>query len=150
MNKAQQLLQRMALNKENADAISQYWLSLFPEFQALEQRQIVQWTNMYDFDTVVFGLDKAMQQHNKRLQAVEEQTPNVVAMVKLDIVKYASGVMKRHVEDAKDKAKPKVVNEGITEQEQADNAHDEALMRKARLRHGSNAGLGGGFDVREI
>lgn len=97
MNNAQLLLDRIKQQAEDAQALQQYWLSLFPEFGDISARQVRVWTTMYSFDEVIFGLEKALVQLNKRTQAWEEggDPATVQPMVKLDLIKYASGVMAR-------------------------------------------------------
>jgi hypothetical protein len=102
-SKAAALLARIKLQQEEVGALTVLWGETFPQFNAPDTRQFKVWLNIYDFDTVVLGIDKTLNWYNKVVQAeataaVGDET--VAAKAKLanidttQIVRYASGCMK--------------------------------------------------------
>jgi hypothetical protein len=99
----------MAEQKEQVAALTKLWEELFPEFTQPGTRQFKVWLNRYDFEAVVAGLEKALQQEQRREQRYEEDQRNCIVgtacgtgpyipaapkpMTCEEIVKYASGVM---------------------------------------------------------
>jgi hypothetical protein len=118
---AKALLARLQQQREETAAIQAYWSDTFPTFPELPASQVRVWTNLYDFETVVYGIDVALQQQSRRAQAVAERKQGAAVMKMLDVIKYASGVMKRH------------------EAEPGDRADDQHTTKTE-----------GGFDVREV
>jgi len=93
----QQLIARLEEQSQQIDALQKLWKQLFPEFAPPASRQFRTWLNIpYDFDTVVHGLEKAMQFLNKRILEKQEAT---MPVTQDDIVRYASGCMKKHKAD---------------------------------------------------
>jgi hypothetical protein len=103
-SKAAALLACIKQQKEEVDALTVLWGETFPQFNAPDTRQFKVWLNIYDFDTVVLGIEKTLNWYNKIVQAeatavVGDET--VAAKAKLasidttQIVKYASGCMKK-------------------------------------------------------
>jgi hypothetical protein len=87
--KAQELLVRIAKQKEDVSALQALWAVTFPEFETLDTRQAQVWLKLYQFDTVVEGIETTNIKFSKR-QHTEECLP----MDREDAIKYASGVMK--------------------------------------------------------
>jgi hypothetical protein len=91
-----ELLAKLAEQNEQIKALNTLWAELYPEFQPPSVRQFKVWLNMpYDFETVVYGLEKAMQQLNKRGIAVEQRADGALPMTVEDVIQYASGCMKK-------------------------------------------------------
>lgn len=95
----QQLLARLEEQRQQIDALLKLWKQLFPEFLQPDVRQFKVWLNLYDFEIVVYGLQKAMQFLNRRiLEKADAKMP-----VELDdILRYASGCMKKHAQESSD------------------------------------------------
>lgn len=85
MSNAQELLARLKQQKEEIEALQQYWGEYFPD--SLTNVQAKAWLDKYPFDTVVAGLDAAIVQINKRAQTDEP-------MDAADVVRYASAAMR--------------------------------------------------------
>jgi hypothetical protein len=94
-----ELIARMEQQKNEIAALKSYWETLFPEVKEPGDRQWLVWLNMpYDFETVVYGLEKSMQQWNKK--ALEAGTKEgALPMQSEQIVPYASGCMKKHKQE---------------------------------------------------
>lgn len=87
--KAQELLARIAKQKEDVSALQALWAMTFPEFEKLDVRQAQVWLKLYDFDTVVEGIESTNVKFSKR-----QSQPNSMPMDREQAIKYASGVMK--------------------------------------------------------
>ena len=87
-----QLLARLEEQRQQIGGLQKLWNQLFPEFIDPGFRQFQVWLNLYDFSTVVQGLEKAMQFLNKRI-TIKSETP--IPVDQDDIVRYASGCMKK-------------------------------------------------------
>jgi hypothetical protein len=84
---------------EEAEAVQQYWTTTLPLEFLPEIRQCQLWLRMYGgLDNVIGGLERTQQwlqqieQENAELEA--EGKPTQITKTKLDVIKYASGVMK--------------------------------------------------------
>jgi hypothetical protein len=93
----QQLLARLEEQRQQIDALTQLWEQLFPEFPQPGNRQFRTWLNLYSFDCVIYGLEKALQFLNKRMTEGGEA---VIPVQEDDIVRFASGCMKKHKADS--------------------------------------------------
>jgi hypothetical protein len=85
--------------KEETAAVREFWLTTLPEDFAPDNRQCQVWLQMYGgLDNVIAGLERTQQWLQQRDQDNEERReqgkPPLPAKNKLDIVKYASGVMR--------------------------------------------------------
>ena len=83
--KAQELLARIAKQKEDVAALQALWASTFPEFDRLNVRQAQVWLKLYDFDTVVEGIDTT----NVKFSMRQSQTDGL-PMDGDQAIKYAS------------------------------------------------------------
>jgi len=92
----QQVLARIKEQQQQSEALQQLWKQLFPEFVPPAPRQFQVWLNLYPFEVVVHGLEKAMQFLNKRILEGDEAT---IPVEQGDIVRYASGCMKKQKMD---------------------------------------------------
>jgi hypothetical protein len=84
---------------EEAEAVQQYWTTTLPLEFLPEIRQCQLWLRMYGgLDNVIGGLERTQQwlqqieQENAEFEA--EGKPTGITKTKLDVIKYASGVMK--------------------------------------------------------
>ena len=57
---------------EDSEAIQQLWRSLFREFTPPDDRQCNIWLTRYGMETVIYGLNAAGTNYNKKLQTLEE------------------------------------------------------------------------------
>jgi hypothetical protein len=102
------LLVKLKQIAEDTQAIQALWRSLFHEFTPPDNRQCHIWLTRYGMDTVIYGLNAAGGNYNKKLQTLEEieETGNEPTAEELaagkwtrvEIMKYASGSMIRHGE----------------------------------------------------
>jgi|ERR1039458_4640564 hypothetical protein len=99
MSQATDLLNRIRLQKEETAALKELYAELFPpEFMAADT-QFGVWLRRYDFDIVAESFDRTADWLNQCQQKVEEveaegKEPDPrLCKTKLDVVKYASGVM---------------------------------------------------------
>ena len=88
--KAQELLARIAQQKEEIIAIQQLWASVFPEFGELSVRQCQVWLKLYTFDQVVEGIETSNIKCARPQGKVDEMMPWDIER----LTSYASGVMK--------------------------------------------------------
>jgi hypothetical protein len=104
-----ELFLKIERQKQERAALAKLWESLFPGCPVPGERQFTIWLNRYDFETVVAGLEKALQQEQRREQRYDEDRRKCLAGTAWDtgpyiptaaepmtcgeIVKYASGVM---------------------------------------------------------
>jgi hypothetical protein len=104
-SKAAALLARIEKQNQEASALAVLWEETF-QFPQPDVRQFKVWLNLYDFDTVVLGLDKALQWFNRLVQDADESLTGSAAVSKIksvnviDIVKYASGCMAKHKKES--------------------------------------------------
>ena len=61
-----ELLAKIEQQKQERAALAKLWESLFPGCPVPGERQFTIWLNRYDFETVVAGLEKALQQEQRR------------------------------------------------------------------------------------
>ena len=87
MTNATQLLAKIAQQKEEIEAIQQYWASIFPTFEVLPPTQAKVWLDKFPFECVVAGIDAMVVQANKRLQAKQPMTAE-------EAMAYASAAMR--------------------------------------------------------
>ncbi len=85
---AKVLMARIERQTEESAALKALWTTLFPEFPAPDTRQFQIWLKLYDFGTVVQGLEAANIKFAKRVGSTAGQ------MGSDDVVRYASGTMK--------------------------------------------------------
>jgi hypothetical protein len=87
-SKATELLARIEQQKREIAALKMLWETLYPEFPVPDTRQFQIWLKLYDFDTVVLGLEAANIKFAKRAGSAAGQ------MESDDVLRYASGTMK--------------------------------------------------------
>jgi hypothetical protein len=102
------LLAKLKQIAEDTQAIQALWRSLFREFTPPDGRQCHVWLTRYDMETVIYGLNAAGSNYNRKLQTLEEiesdgnePTADEIAAGKwsrTEIMKYASGSMVRRRE----------------------------------------------------
>jgi len=96
----QELLNHIKEQNTQIDALTKLWEELFPEFPQPGKRQFQSWLRTYDFNTVIYGLDAALQLCNKRAtKTVEGHEGTATAS---DVVRYASGSMKKQKKERAD------------------------------------------------
>lgn len=99
MSQATDLLNRIHRQKEETAALKEFFLELFPPEFMVADCQFGVWLRRYDFDVVTESFDRTADWLNQCQQKVEEaeakgEEPNPIhCKTKLDVVKYASGVM---------------------------------------------------------
>ena len=102
------LLEKLKQIAEDTQAIQALWRSLFHGFTPPDNRQCHIWLTRYGMETVIYGLNAAGANYNKKLQRLEEieeegnePTPEELAASKwtrTEVMKYASGSMIRRGE----------------------------------------------------
>lgn len=108
-SKAHALVTRLKEARENIAAIRELWIELFGE-PAPDDTQIHRWLIMYGFDIVVAAIEDLARWVGKHKQAlaiieqagrqptIEELREHTKAL--LDLIRYASGIMKNKKEAA--------------------------------------------------
>jgi hypothetical protein len=91
---ARELLQKIAKQKEDTQAIQALWSSLFPEFPVADARQCQVWLRLYSFEQVVEGLEIANFKLHRRTNETLPQPSPYGDMDRTQAIKYASGAMK--------------------------------------------------------
>jgi hypothetical protein len=94
-----ELIAHLTAQREQIAALIQLWEELFPEFPQPGNRQFQTWLRMYDFNTVIYGLNAAMQLCNKRATKPAADGPHAGAATIEDVTQYASGSMKKQKKD---------------------------------------------------
>lgn len=96
---AADIIAKAKLLAEEADAVQQYWTTTLPLEFLPDIRQCQLWLRMYGgLDNVIGGLERTQQwlqqieQQNAEFEA--EGEPTRIIKTRLDVIKYASGVMK--------------------------------------------------------
>jgi hypothetical protein len=100
-----ELLAQLAAQREQIAALILLWEELFPEFPQPGNRQFQTWLRMYDFDTVIYGMNAAMQLCNKRATKTVEGDAVATHMgppTVSDVIQYASGCMKKQKKEQVD------------------------------------------------
>lgn len=97
-NKARELLDRIAQQKEEAEAIQQFWKDMLPEVGIPGGGQCRVWLQQYGFDTVVAGIEAMLVKHNRDSAEEPEQGREPRAWDAHDAVRYASACM-RNIRD---------------------------------------------------
>src|ERR1035441_6457087 len=100
MSQATDLLNRIRRQKEEAAALKELYAELFPpeEFMVADS-QFGVWLRRYSFDIITESFDRTADWLNQCQQKVEEaeaagEEPDpLYCKTKLDVVRYASGVM---------------------------------------------------------
>ena len=101
---AKNLIEKIQRQREETKALQDYWSDLFPDVAAVPADQCRVWLNRHHFDTVVYGLEVALNRKSERSQSVAESKPDVTEMQYLDIVKFASACMINHERDGENGA----------------------------------------------
>lgn len=100
-SRAQQLLARIRQQRAEVESLREFYLCLFAEQDVPADRQFHIWLQRYGFDGVTEALEATSEWFNKVLQMAEERAEEGKSPIadlckgKLDIIKYASGCMKR-------------------------------------------------------
>ncbi len=105
MGKAQELMERLRQQREEAGALAELWGTILPEFEVPNVRQFLTgWLRPYGFDTVVKGIETAAQHYHAQQQKIAElhesgeltpEKQQALEWGQTDVVRYASGVMKQ-------------------------------------------------------
>jgi hypothetical protein len=104
--KAEALLAMLQQRREETEALKELYTDLFETDELPADPQFGVWLRMYDFDVVVKGLEDTQKKFNAFSQAAQQfvaqgKTPPAgLLKTKLDIVKFASGCMKREKQRA--------------------------------------------------
>jgi hypothetical protein len=99
MSQATDLLNRIRRQREEAAALKELYAELFPPEFMVAESQFGVWLRRYEFDIVAESFDRTADWLNQCQQKVEEaeaegEEPDPrFYKTKLDVVKYASGVM---------------------------------------------------------
>jgi hypothetical protein len=93
--KVEELRERMAQQKAEVEALQEFWLSTFPEFEIPDVRQCQVWLKLYDFDTAWQSIEATNLRMARRQDAnPDAEVPYSKPMGRGDVIRYASGVMK--------------------------------------------------------
>lgn len=107
MSQATDLLNRIRRQKEETAALKELYAELFPPQFMVADSQFGVWLRRYDFDIVAESFDRAADWLNQCQQKIEELEaegkviPVALRKTKLDVVKYASGVMVKKTKEGK-------------------------------------------------
>src|ERR1039458_10123461 len=99
MSQATDLLNRIRRQKEETAALKELYAELFPPEFMVADSQFGVWLRRYDFDIIAESFDRTADWLNQCQQKVEEaeaegkKSDPHLSKTKLDVVKYASGVM---------------------------------------------------------
>jgi hypothetical protein len=99
MSQATDLLNRIRRQKEETAALKELYAELFPPEFMVADSQFGVWLRRYSFDIITESFDRTADWLNQCRQKVEEaeaagEKPDpCYCKAKLDVVKYASGVM---------------------------------------------------------
>jgi len=105
-NNAEALLTRIRQQKEEAGVLKELYSDLFPPEFVPEDRQFLIWLQRYDMETIAASLERTVAWYSEAMQNIEEfeakgkKIPDALYKNKLDILKYASGVMKGKANEA--------------------------------------------------
>jgi hypothetical protein len=97
---AENLLNRIRREKEEAASLKELHIELFPPEFVPEDRQFRVWLQRYDLETIAASIERTAAWYGESLQAIEEielkgKKPHAeLRKGKLDIIKYASGTMR--------------------------------------------------------
>src|ERR1039458_10616290 len=100
MSQATDLLNRICLQKEETVALKELYAELFPPEFMVADSQFGVWLRRYDFDIIAESFDRTADWLNQCQQKVEEveaegEEPSpLYCKTKLDVVKYARGVLR--------------------------------------------------------
>jgi hypothetical protein len=106
--KINQLLQKTALQRQQVDALREFYNQLFPyEGFELSSGQYLIWLGRYDFDIIIAALERCLVWVNKDTQEMEADTYGFMQseVTKISLVKYASKVMSLKKAEAAVKSK---------------------------------------------
>ena len=107
MSQAADLLNRIRRQKEETAALKEQYAELFPPEFMVADPQFGVWLRRYDFDIIAESFDRTADWLNQCLQKIEEaeaegkEVNPVYYKTKLDVVKYASGVMVKKTKERK-------------------------------------------------
>jgi hypothetical protein len=107
MSNATDLLNRIRRQKEETAALKELYADLFPSEFMVADSQFGVWLRRYDFDIIAESFDRAADWLNQCQQKIEEaeakgEEPHpAYCKTKLDVVKYASGVMVKKTKEGK-------------------------------------------------
>jgi hypothetical protein len=99
MSQATDLLNRIRRQREETAALKELYAELFPSEFIVSDSQFGVWLRRYDFDIVAESFERTADWLNQCQQKVEEveaegEEPDPrYCKTKLDVVRYASGVM---------------------------------------------------------
>jgi hypothetical protein len=99
MSQATDLLSRIRRQKEETAALKELYGELFPPEFMVADSQFGVWLRRYDFDIVAESFERAADWLNQCQQKIEEaevegeEVEQRYYKTKLDVVRYASGVM---------------------------------------------------------
>jgi hypothetical protein len=107
MSQATDLLNRIRRQKEETAALKELYAELFPSEFMVADSQFGVWLRRYEFDIVAESFERTADWLNQYQQKVEEaeaegEEPDPrFYKTKLDVVKYASGVMVKKTKEGK-------------------------------------------------
>jgi hypothetical protein len=107
MSQATDLLNRIRRQKEETAALKELYAELFPAEFMVAASQFGVWLRRYDFNIIMESFDRTADWLNQCQQKVEEaesegeETDPRYCKNKLDVVKYASGVMVKKTKEGK-------------------------------------------------
>jgi hypothetical protein len=107
MSNVNDLLNRIRRQKEETAALKELYVDLFPPEFTVADSQFGVWLRRYSFDIIAESFDRTADWLNQCQQKVEEaeaegEEPDPrFCKAKLDVVKYASGVMVKKTKEAK-------------------------------------------------
>jgi hypothetical protein len=110
---ASNLLSRIRQMKEEVEILKELFTDVLPVFVP-DDRQFRIWLQRYDLDTVAASIERTAAWYNEAEQTIEElkvkgkPIPTVLRKTQLDIIKYASGVMKGKTVEAQKKTAAQV------------------------------------------
>jgi hypothetical protein len=99
MSQATDLLNRIRRQREEAAALKELYAELFPPEFMVAESQFGVWLRRYSFDIIAESFDRTADWLNECQQKIEEAEAEGEKLdsrfykTKLDVVKYASGVM---------------------------------------------------------
>jgi hypothetical protein len=106
---AQQLMDKIKRQKQEVETLKELFSAFFPPEFMPEDRQFHVWIQRYDFTIVGEAIEVTGEWYNMNLQRIEEKKKGNMTKLeeqawqgmhfsRLNIVKYASGVMKHKAE----------------------------------------------------
>src|ERR1035438_1627238 len=107
-DKIQQLREKLELQKQQVDVLSEYWNNLFPShIHKIEPGQFLIWLRKYEFDHIVSSFEAGADWFSTEMQKIEEGAEDALPQPpgKINLVKVVSKNMvnRRIIAEAKAK-----------------------------------------------